>query len=455
MDHLIVDEYQDLNPVDLAFVDGLIDTGVRTFVAGDDDQSIYSFRYASPQGIQSFKNRYPDASHHELTDCFRCTPAVLQAAQGLMSRFSSPNRIGKGTRSLYVSSDPPVGGIVHRWRLPSHRQEAEAIARSCSKLTDRGIPATSIMILISNRKIQLACLEEELYARDVQYESPQADPYVDSRDGRFVHALLRVVCDPEDYVAHRLILGLRPYVGPATCNQVAEAVEISSLNFRDVFYHPLPSAVFRGRALSALNRAREICGTVSGWSSDDTICDRHNGISNILRDAFGDEQVNSWAAKTADLPQGMTLEELRDYLWADTEHRRESLLESTYERLGLDVPDLLHAERIPIMTMHGAKGLDADVVFIPGLEENILPGRKRQPYPGLVNEAARLLHVSITRARAACILSFAETRVVYGGFSYQAPSRFTRTLSGQFNGRDNNGLTDAEVEAIVEAFNQL
>ena len=102
------------------------------------------------------------------------------------------------------------------------------------------------------------------------------------------------------------------------------------------------------------------------------------------------------------------------------------------------------------MTMHGAKGLGATVVFVPGLEESVLPGNFRQPYPGLVLEAARLLYVSITRARAACILSYADERLVYGGMVRQHPSHFLMHVGGAFRHQD-AGLTNSEVTAIVAA----
>ena len=101
------------------------------------------------------------------------------------------------------------------------------------------------------------------------------------------------------------------------------------------------------------------------------------------------------------------------------------------------------------MTMHGAKGLSARIVFIPGLEEEIIPGPRRQPYPGLVLEAARLLYVSITRARAACILTYAQRRIVNGQFTNQHASRFTASLNGGFAQRQ-NGLTAGEVQAILQ-----
>ena len=93
VDHLIVDEYQDLNPMDLDFIDHLTNQGVTTFVAGDDDQSLYSVRHASPQGLQTFTQRFPGASGHMLSDRFRCTPAVLDAALTVLTHFAPQGRI--------------------------------------------------------------------------------------------------------------------------------------------------------------------------------------------------------------------------------------------------------------------------------------------------------------------------------------------------------------------------
>jgi DNA helicase-2/ATP-dependent DNA helicase PcrA len=98
--------------------------------------------------------------------------------------------------------------------------------------------------------------------------------------------------------------------------------------------------------------------------------------------------------------------------------------------------------------MHGAKGLSARVVFVPGLEEEIFPGPYRQPYPGLILEAARLLYVSLSRARAACIVSLARSRVVHGQVVNHAASRFTNALGGPFT-QQTGGLTAPEVAAIV------
>jgi DNA helicase-2/ATP-dependent DNA helicase PcrA len=455
VEHLVVDEYQDLNPIDLQFIDELVVSGVTTFVAGDDDQSIYSFRFASPQGIQSFTDRHPHAGDHELQHCFRCTPTVLEAACTLLEAFPEPGRVRKHIVSLYATADPPELGVVHRWRFPSAVREARAIAESCRALTDRDFPPRKLMILVSNTRAQLSTLTSALQAEDVEFESPRADSFIDTRAGRFVLALLRIVCDTSDYVAHRLLLGSRPNVGPGICNGIAEDVIANNLNFRDIFYHPVPRGIFRGRQLSALNSARHICGSIANWLPTETLSQRCADISNTVSTVFGQQEARAWEAQIAHLPQDMTLEEVRDYLWADTDEQQMSLLEAVYARLSIPVPEEgFLPQKVRIMTMHGAKGLDGSVVFIPGLMEEILPGDRKRLYPGLVLEAARMLYVSITRGRAACILSYAETRVARGQFSGQTRSRFVPHLGGRFEHRD-AGLSDTEVEHILRCWGNL
>jgi hypothetical protein len=148
--HLIVDEYQDLNPADLDFVDLLVADGVTTFVAGDDDQSIYSFRHASPAGIQDFPTRHAGAARHVLQECFRCTTSVLAAATRVITANAAPGRIPKNLVSLYRTAAPANAGIVHRWRFPGEVTGATGIANSCSSLIDAGVAPKDILVLLSN-----------------------------------------------------------------------------------------------------------------------------------------------------------------------------------------------------------------------------------------------------------------------------------------------------------------
>jgi DNA helicase-2/ATP-dependent DNA helicase PcrA len=453
--YLIVDEYQDLNPTDLEFVDRVIEGGVNTFVAGDDDQSIYSFRFASPQGIQSFVDRFPDTGDHELRECFRCASNVLSTAQNLIEHFSEPIRIPKNLTSLYLESNPPVQGVVHRWRFRSFISEARSIAESCFGLISQGVSANKIMILVSNKLALLRTLTQELDRVNVNYEAPKSDGFFETSSGRFILALLRIVCNSDDYVAHRLLLGLRPRVGPVTCNNIAESLVVNNLNFRDLFSHPLPDGVFGGRELSALNHARDVSAIINGWSAEETLMVYQDEITNIVTNVFGEAAATQWQEIINSIPRDITIEELTNYFRADTDEQQAALLEEVYKRLEIPIPDdgLLPA-KVRIMTMHSAKGLSAQVAFIPGLMEELLPGQLRRPYPGLVLEAARMLYVSITRARAACIVSYSTSRVVYGNFSHQTPSRFAANLDGVFSNRENS-LTQDEIDTICRSIKNL
>jgi len=311
------------------------------------------------------------------------------------------------------------------------------------------------MILVSHKRAQLPTLEVELTAVEVEFESPRAGSFIDTKAGRFALGLLRVACNPHDYVAHRLILGARPHVGPGICNAIAEGVVQNHLNFRDLFYSPLPDGVFQGRQLSTLGHARTVCTTVSTWQPGDTLEKVAAHISGIIKNVFGSEEEQGWHSQVAGLPQRITLEELRDFFWAATDEQQTSILKTVYDRLRIPEPAAgLLPPKVRIMTMHGAKGLSAGIVFTPGLEERMLPGDKRRPYPGLVFEAARMLYVSITRARVACIFSYCNQRYLYGNLVHQTPTRFAKHLGGPFTDRS-VGLSNLEVCQIMQSRGNL
>jgi DNA helicase II / ATP-dependent DNA helicase PcrA len=448
--HLIVDEFQDLNPNDWRFIRHIFQQGVTVFVAGDDDQSVYSFRFASPSGIQNFPADFPGTGEHKLTACFRCTPQVLAASMTLITANPGPDRIPKDHVSLYAEADPSITGNMHRWRFGHMNTEAKAIAGSCKKLIDAGMNPREILILLSNQRALAQPLIDNLAEAEVKVEHPREQGFLDSETGRQALALCRIVCEPNDYVSHRALLGLRRGVGVSRCNLVFDTVIQNNLNFRSIFYDKLPGGAFTGYALSALNHARTTCAAIAGWQGEDTLQQYGAGIGEIIQDHYNAAEAANWAEFIAPLPQAMTLQELRDFLWADTDEQQAAVLTSAMTRLGLPIPqEGPLPPRVRIMTMHGAKGLSARVVFIPGLEAQILPGPRRQPYPGLVLEAARLLYVSITRARAACIVSFANRRIVNGTMCVHTHSPFAPQLAGPFVYRD-SGLTDGQVTQIME-----
>lgn len=262
-------------------------------------------------------------------------------------------------------------------------------------------------------------------------------------------AIVRLICDVDDRVGHRLLLGLRPGVGIRTCNAVADAVINNALSYWDVFHNPLPGGVFAGKSLTALNHARQVCAHIGTWQQTDVLQARRADIADLLEEVFNPAEAQNWLDYAASLPVDMTMDELRDWLWADTDEQQMTVLQAVFSRLNQQMPAAaVLPPRVRIMSMHGAKGLSSRIVFVPGLEEHIFPGPWRQPYPGLVLEAARLLYVSITRARAACILTYAASRRMQGPIRATAASRFTAHLNGAF-GQRANGLQGNEVQQII------
>lgn len=454
IDHLIVDEFQDLNPMDLQFVHWL-GARISLFVAGDDDQSLYSFRYASPEGIQAFPSQYDQVGDHVLSDCFRCTPEVLTSAESLIEAFSAQGRISKSYVSLYEEADPPLEGSMKGWRFQDSQDEATAIARSCKRLIDAGVPPREIMVLLSNAQALTWQLRDAFQGHDVEFEPPRAKPFKDSAEGRALLTILRLAGQDEDYVALRTCLTLPKGIGITTGIAVAEATLNEDLNYRDLFYGELAEGLFTGRTLSALELARERCDELLAWEPEDTLEEREDDIDEILEHLLGEEPDLVWRDELEAVPAEATLAEVRRFFGSERDDERASVLAEIHTRLGQEVDvDEVFAERVRFMTMHGAKGLSASIVFIPGLEEEILPGRARVRFPAQVLEAGRMLYVSMTRARLACIASYSRRRFMEGAAQTHAASRFTAHLGVQFQ-PGGNGISADEAEAWAEELEDL
>lgn len=210
-----------------------------------------------------------------------------------------------------------------------------------------------------------------------------------------------------------------------------------------------------GRALTALNRARGICAQIGQWHPDETLAMRSAEMSALLLGVFGPEYQQEWDLFVQPLPNDTTLKDVRDLMSANTDEQIANVMRAIFERLELPIPEEgFIAPRVRIMTMHGAKGLSAKVVLVPGLEEEVFPGPRRRPYPGLVLEGARLLYVSITRARVACFLSFAKRRFINGQHKAHTASRYAAHTGGDFSDHA-TGASAEQANSIFAASHHL
>jgi len=470
--HLIVDEYQDLNACDQEFVRLLVGHGATLFVAGDDDQSIYAFRHANPSGIVQFAVTYPAAAAHTLTDCFRCTPAVLTPATDMIAL--NPNRLPKQLQSLYAASAPPVRGSLQVWSFPTAQEEAVAIAQSCQRLIAAGMAGQEdqILILISNRRLQLDPITQELANLGLPFDPPGGQAVRDEDSIRAAYSILRIVRDQvanePDYVAHRAVLAQLHGVGANTGRAVGDLCVANNQNFRELFYLPAIPHWLNARPATAVGRVRAIVQQFAGWILQDTIGARAGDIAQVLSGivfagaAQAGTYVGSWNAFAAALPPDMTLEEVLQFLAADDEAEQRQVLETVNTRLGVeDGHGEAQPRRIRILTMHGAKGLSGKVVFIPSAEQGIMPSLRAIHAVGLLNEQRRLFYVSITRAKAACVVSHATLHTGASAFLIQQQpqvrlprSQFINEMGVPSVNRV-AALTGAEATRIVADVNNL
>ena len=469
--HLIVDEFQDLNACDQEFVRILTSGGATLFVAGDDDQSIYSFRHADPSGIIQFQNRYPNATTHTLTDCFRCTPAILNPASALIG--FNPFRLNKNLDPLYLNAIPPVIGKLEVWSFQAAEDEARAIAKSCQELLAAGMDGheDEIVILISNRRLQLDLISRELANLGLPFDPPSAETLIEDKIVRAVYSILRLCREHEnqsqDYLAYRTILAMLSGIGIVTVKKIADDCIRNNQNFRRMFdLSPLPSWL-SGRSESAISKVADIANTARGWSLADTILSRSNEINTLLTTHVVPSQqfqtaAALWIAISTQLPQQMNLEELIQFLEADNESDQQLIINKVNTRLGIANQTVGQPQKkIRILTMHGAKGLSGKVVFIPSCEQEVLPSARALQATGLVIEQRRLFYVSLTRAKAACFLSHASLHTGSQAFLLQqrpqvrlTRSQFLNELSVASVNRV-DGLSPQEARDIITDINNL
>ncbi len=453
--NLIVDEFQDLNPLDVEFIKLFMDEGAITFLCGDDDQSIYGFRFGSPDLVQKFMNSYPGASRHLLEDCFRSTEVIVNLSQNLIVNNSLSGRINKNISSLYSGQLPDVDGVVHTWNFSTGMLEATAVATSCQRLISSGIPADEILILLFDRGVQGPPLFNELDRVNVEYEDARAVRLIDTDEGRLCFEVLNILVRSNNFLAKRLVLGLKRGTGVGTCVAIAEKIPTLSLDIADIFQGNYPLNSFSRRAESALDSYRQLLSNFSHLNKDSLLLEISSVELDHLCLYLGSPVNLIWYELISSLPQESTLQEAAEYIGMHRSEEKKHCLEKIYTRLDIP-PDIqpIISPKVKIMSLHSSKGLSSGIVFIPGLESDFVPGGHAQGNAGRVYEMARLLYVGLTRAKSTCILSFANRRYIYGSSTSRAVSPFAMDLQLPFVARS-SGLTPAESAEIKVKFDLL
>jgi len=393
--HLLVDEYQDLNRCDLAVIRAFAERGAELYVAGDDDQSIYGFRYAFPEGIRHFDRDYRGAASLVLTKCRRCAASILNIAYFVAAL--DPRRIPK---VIFPASDKQTG-LVQILGFDDQEAEAEGIARLCQWLIiTQGCPSEDILILMrldTDQKLSNV-IRAHLEHHGVPAQTI-VDPLapLDEPAGRELLCALKLLVNPEDHLAWRVWLEVRSnQIGNGTLRSVYELARQERITYTAALQqiHTTPSQIPHvGRRLAgAIDDLEAILGQ----------------LEKVVAEGW---EAQVLTAAQVLIPGDKDRENILSLLWAIRDETEadslEKLLRVLQVSLGAIEQEAVENE-VRLMTMHQAKGLTARAVIIAGAEDEFIPGRSDGT--PLEDDERRLLYVSLTRAQQYLFITHCDRR---------------------------------------------
>ncbi|MFA6603795.1 MAG: ATP-dependent helicase [Patescibacteria group bacterium] len=418
--YILVDEYQDTNALQVAFIKELAGPKHNLLVVGDDAQSIYSFRAADVRNILDFPQQFPDAKVFRLQTNYRSTPEILSLANDIIAK--NVNQFPKELTSVSKGLEKPA--VVP---AVSASKEAQFVFNKIEQLLESGVPAREIAVLFrATHHSQM--LEFELMKAALPYDYRGGLKFFDRAHVKDTLAFLRLTVNFSDEAAWLRVLGLQEGIGDVSAGKIFEALRAAG---------SLAKSILAPIEQQFGNRVAR------GWKD--------------LRDIL--EALHAAGGKPADLIKAVTTSTYIDYLEAEYPNYRERLedldqlavFSRNYEKVEDFLADVTlddgvfggarelkagggrrapsRGDRIVLSTIHQAKGLEWDAVFIIHLNDQSFPNRKAAAEQGGLEEERRLFYVAVTRARKWLFLSYpAAMGGREGGFDYAPPSLFLEEI---------------------------
>lgn len=434
--HVLVDEYQDTNHAQYALIreltrpipaervpdkpavtradDGSV-PGASLTVVGDSDQSIYAFRGADIRNITEFERDFPGAKVVLLEQNYRSTQNILDAANSVIG-----NNFDRKAKNLFT--DVGAGEEIIGFTGYSAHDEAQFVADQIVQLSDEGIPYSE-MAVFYRTNAQTRALEDILIRSGIPYRVIGGTKFYERAEIKDAIAYLVTIANPADSLAFRRILNTpKRGIGPATENALVLLAEKEDITLREALRRSGelglgPKVTHAMLSLAAaLDEAEELSWTEPPVATLEKILN-NTGYLALLQnsrdpqDEARAENVGELLAVTREFGRNNPDGTLSDFL---TEVSLVAAADELDDASGT----------VSLMTLHTAKGLEFDVVFLTGLEEDLIPHRMSAHEPGGLQEERRLLYVGITRARKRLHLSLAMTRSTFGDTAIAAPSRF-------------------------------
>jgi len=413
--YILVDEYQDTNVAQYMWLRLLAKGSNNICCVGDDDQSIYGWRGAEVGNILRFEKDFPGAKIVRLEQNYRSTGHILAAANGVIAQ--NEGRLGKN-----LFTDAGDGEKITVRGLWDGAAEARWVAEEIEQLQNKKWSLDSMAILV-RAGFQTREFEERFIQLGVPYRVIGGQRFYERLEIRDALAYFRVIAQPADDLAlERIINTPKRGVGGTTVQALYANARAKGISLHDSILQMADTDELRGKAKAALGA---LMNDFARWRSL-LPSSPHTALAGMVLDESG--YIKMWQEdKSPDAPG--RIENLKELVTGMAEFESlPAFLE--HVSLVMENQDNAAGEHVSLMTLHGAKGLEFDAVFLPGWEEGLFPSQKTMDEHGLkgLEEERRLAYVGITRARKRAYVSFAANRRLYGNWVSAIPSRFVDEL---------------------------
>ncbi len=439
--YILVDEYQDTNLVQYLWLRLLAQKHRNICCVGDDDQSIYSWRGAEVENILRFEQDFPGASVVRLEANYRSTAPILAAAAALIAH--NAGRLGK---TLHPGREVPAGEKVAVIGLQDSEEEARMAGQRIEALRAEGNRLSGIAILV-RAGFQTRAFEERMLALGIPYRMVGGLRFYERAEIRDAVAYLRATARPGDDLAFERILNVpKRGLGEGFLRRLHEQAQSNAVPLAAAAERLLAEGGAKGRARESL---AALLNNFVGWRA---ALASEGPVSALARMLEESGYVAMWREDRSPEAPGR-LENLKELARALAEFETvEGFLD--HVSLVMENDEQAEGDRVNLMTLHAAKGLEFDTVFLPGWEEGLFPNQRALEESGAkaLEEERRLAYVGLTRARNRAIVSHVARRQFYSGWQGAIPSRFIAELPEEAIERSGQATFERERMLAAQPF---
>ena len=421
--YIMVDEYQDTNHIQFLLIKQLAAKYRNLCVVGDDDQSIYKFRGANIYNILNFEEEYPEARVIKLEQNYRSTKNILKAANGVISH-------NEGRKDKALWTELPEGDKVTFSLFDTEYQEAESVVREIAKMHKNEGKTYNYFAILYRTNAQSRIFEEKLLMQNIPYKIIGGQNFYGRREVKDLICYLKVVDNGRDDMAVRRIINVpKRGIGAASLDKIQA--------YADTYEMGLLDAMFEASNVPGLNRA---AAKVEGFTNlildfrdllkaGMSLSELYDAI--LERTGYQDELVAEHTEESEARLENLA--ELKNKIVQYEQEAEYPTLSELLEEIALvaDVDSLEESEdKVLLMTLHSAKGLEFPCVFLGGMEDRLFPSGMalNSDDPDAVEEERRLCYVGITRAKEKLYLSAARQRMMHGTANFNPISRFVKEI---------------------------